>query len=37
MAARDPLLALWGFAWAMLILIVASRYLWLLGVLGAGR
>jgi len=33
----EPLVVLWQFAWACMVLIVGSRYLWLLGIAGAGR
>jgi hypothetical protein len=33
----EPLVALWQFTWACIVLVVSSRYLWLVGVVGAGR
>jgi len=33
----EPLVAVWQFTWACAVLIVSSRYLWLLGIAGAGR
>ncbi len=33
----EPLVAVWQFTWACVVLIVGSRYLWLIGIAGAGR
>jgi hypothetical protein len=33
----EPLVAVWQFTWACAVLIVSSRYLWEIGIAGAGR